>query len=301
MTLLLFGLAVVAFVVPAVRPTVAATSRPSWFVTLDSLALGLGLLALVLGLGLASVVGAVHLAAGTSLVRYEGHLAPGGIAASAVSMALLVVLAFRLAMAVRRSRSGRRAAYADGWLGVHRHGGDHDLVVLPTAAPVAYSVHGSPPQVVISQGLRDRLGEDDLLGFVIDHERAHLRRRHHRAVLLAAAVDALLGRVPVVARSTTALRLAVERAADEEAAGTDPHRRRQGAMALARMAHVQPGPAGTANVALFRAGGLVAASTSRGVTFGVVAIGGLVVLAALTTAVAGHAGTELPALMAVLR
>src|SRR3546814_3790608 len=118
----------------------------------------------------------------------------------------------------RSARRGRRAAHVDSWLGEHHDLGDHEVVVVPTSSPLAYSVEGSPPQVVISEGLRDSIG-DDLVALVIDHERAHLRARHGRALLVAALADGAFGWSTGVLRSTTALRLAGERAADETAAG----------------------------------------------------------------------------------
>lgn len=300
MTLLLVGLGTVALVLPGLRPSLSLRSDPRWFVPLDTAALTFGLAAIAAGLSLSAAVGAAHLAASGSLPGFEGHIAPGGIVAFGLSGVLLGVLAGRLAMIVCRARRGRRIAHADGWLGQHHDHGDHELVVLPTTAPVAYSVHGSPSQVVISEGLRDRLGSD-LVAFVIDHERAHLRRRHRRSLLLAAYTDALFGTIPAIARSTLALRLAVECAADEDAAGWDPHRRRDVATALHALGDASWLPGGGRESLRFRAGQLISARPSRAARFEIGAAVGLAVLAVVTTVVAGHVGGDLPALMAALR
>lgn len=300
MSLLLVGLGMVALVLPGLRPSLSLRGDPRWFVSLDTAALTFGLAALAAGLGLSAAVGAAHVAAGSSLLRFEGHVAPGGIVASALSGALLVIVGVRLAALTRRARRGRRTAHADGWLGQHHDHGDHEVVVLATTAPVAYSVQGSPPQVVISEGLRDRLGSD-LVTFVIDHERAHLRRRHRRSLLVGAYTDAAFGRMPAVARSTLALRLAVECAADEEAAGRDPGHRRDVASALRGLGDAQWLPGGGHESVRFRAGQLISPRRPRAARFEIGAAAGLAVLAVVATVVAGHAGGDLPALVAALR
>ncbi len=91
------------------------------------------------------------------------------------------------------------------------------LIVLPTDAMVAYASPGSSPQVVVSRGLVRTLGPDEV-DAVVRHELAHLRRRHHRDLGLAAVVDTVLGWIPGMPASTAALRLSAERSADEDAA-----------------------------------------------------------------------------------
>lgn len=300
MTVLLVGLGAVALVLPGLRPSLSLRGHPRWFVPLDTAALSFGLAAVAAGLGLSVAVGAAHIAAGSSLLRFEGHIAPGGIVASSLSGALLAVLAGRFAVIARRARRGRSVAHADRWLGQHHDHGDHELVVLPTTTPVAYSVHGSPPQVVISEGLRDRLGSE-LLTFVVDHERAHLRCRHRRSLLVAAYTDALFGRVPAMARSTLALRLAVECAADAEAAGRDPQHRHELATALRGLADVHWLPDGGLDSVRFRAGQLISPRRPRAARFEIGAAAGLAALAGVTTVVVGHVGGDLPALVAALR
>lgn len=299
MTLLLVGLGSLGLALPGARPSLSLRGDPRWFVPLDTAALTLGLAALTLGLGLSAVVGAIHVASGTSLLRYDGHLAPGGITASALSALLLVVLAGRLTVAARRARRGRRAAHADGWLGQHHNRGDHELVVLPTSVPVAYSVEGLPPQVVISEGLLDRLGSD-LVAFVIDHERSHLRRGHRRSLLVAGLTDALFGRISPVARSTMALRLAVERAADEEAVGRDPLCRRRVAMAMSGLGDAQWLPAGGIDSLRYRAGQLLSPAAA-GARFEITAAAGLVAFTLVGVAAAIEVSGDLSSLMATIR
>lgn len=300
MTVLLVSCGALALVLPGLRPTVSLRGHPRWFARLDASAMLLGLAALVGGLLLSVAVGALHVASGASRLRYEGHLAPGGITASVVSGVLLIVLVARVSLVARRTRRARIAAQPDRWLGRWEHQPDHDLVVLPTPEPVAYSVGGRPPQIVISEGLRDRF-DSELVGFVIEHERAHLRRRHRRYLLLAVAVEALFGSVPLVVRSTLALRLALERAADEEATGADVGHRGRVGTGLARLC-AEPLPAWCAVEALrYRAQRLLVSPAPRAARIELTAAAGLMALATVTIVVAAHATSDVPSLLATLR
>jgi Zn-dependent protease with chaperone function len=72
---------------------------------------------------------------------------------------------------------------------------------------------------VVSDGLLDTLTAKQL-DAVLRHEVAHLRRGHHRCLVVAAVVDHAFASFPPTRRSTATLRLALERSADEEAAST---------------------------------------------------------------------------------
>lgn len=298
MSVVLVGCGALALALPGIRPRIAPRAQPQWSARLDALALVLGTVSILLGLVLSLAAGLVHLAAGTELWHLGGHLAPGGIAGAAVAGALLGLLATRTVRAGRRARRSARRARAEGWLGHHEHRHDHDLVVLPTALPVAYSVAGSPPQVVISEGLRAQL-DDDLVGFVVDHERCHLRRRHRHYLLLAVLLDAAFRESAMVARSTLALRLALERSADEEAAGPEPRRRRRCGTAFDQL--IIHAPVGCpAEVLSYRAHHLAAPPPARA-GFELVAGCGLLALSAIALAAAGHATGDVPGLLALLQ
>lgn len=88
---------------------------------------------------------------------------------------------------------------------------------LPYAEPLAYSVAGTPGFVVASDGLRNHLSADDVAA-VLEHERAHLRGRHHLLVGLAEALAASARWVPLLRLSPSLVRTAVELAADRVAA-----------------------------------------------------------------------------------
>jgi len=89
------------------------------------------------------------------------------------------------------------------------------VVFVDDAAPHAYAVGGRPPRIVLSSGLLRTLDPAERRA-VLAHERAHLLRRHHihlRVLRLASAVN------PLLRSASRAGVLAVERWADEDAAG----------------------------------------------------------------------------------
>lgn len=86
--------------------------------------------------------------------------------------------------------------------------------VLDTDVPIAVAVPGRRGGVLVSRGLLGRLSPAELQ-VVFQHERSHLRHRHHRYL----AVGALsAGVLPPLGALNGRLRFALERWADEEAA-----------------------------------------------------------------------------------
>lgn len=117
----------------------------------------------------------------------------------------------------------RRTQHVEAWLGAHEPRDGVELVVLPDAKPRAWCVDGEPDQIVITTGLVEGLAGSEL-DAVIRHEAAHLAGRHHRLLTLAAVVTGAFWWFPPARASEAALRLAMERVADE-AAGDTPARR----------------------------------------------------------------------------
>jgi Peptidase family M48 len=175
--------------------------------------------------------------------------APVGIAAASGAVAM-AVFAARAVLTVRRAQ---RMAWVERELGWHGMLGGHHLVVLPSPKPVAFSNGGWFGQVVITHGLITALS-DDQLAAVLCHELAHLRHRHQRYLLLASAVGTILGWLPLVGQGVAALRCALERWADEEAAGPAPAGRANVHAALLRVAELASMP----EVAAFTTPGTVA-------------------------------------------
>ena len=295
MTVLLLLVGLVSVALPGVRLRVV-DPEPRWFVRLTVVALLLGLACLGMALVLSMTIGALYAMTGAS--DSPGvHLAPEGGVGAVVAAGLLAVFASRAVSICVRARERNRCARAEGWLGEHRPDGSHDLVVLPIDRPVAYSVSGRCPQIVISQGLRQSL-DDDVLEFVIGHERAHLRARHRRALVLATVVEGLLPSVPWATRSAAALRIAVERAADEEAAGTELGRRRRLALEIARMSgrlSVACGP----DLVRFRANRLSTSPHNSPIGIGIAAVG-LVAVALAALSALSHVSGDVSPYLALL-
>jgi len=179
-----------------------------------------------------------------------GGFAPGAPAGvgSAVVAVVLALLAGRSLLGARRTRRALRIEPEVGWHGQVR---GHELVVLPSQTPVAFSIGGRSGQVVISRGLIDILSDQELAA-VLRHEVAHVRHRHERYLLLARAIEQSIGGLPFVRRATAAVCCAVERWADEEAAGGTADRASVHA-ALLRVAELAVAP----DVAAFTTPGTV--------------------------------------------
>lgn len=217
--LLLAGLGLLAL--PGIAAPVARHLRPSEWRRLNRNAIGLGLAMVQLGLVLIALP-VLAAAAGIEHIAHECHhllgpVLPGGAVTGWASATASVALFSVAGVIHRRTRRLQRAARIDEWVGEHRQLPEATLVVVPIDAVVAYATPGSQSQVVVSRGLTRVLRADEL-DAVVRHELAHLRHRHHRDLALAAVVDAALGWMPGLRASTAALRLGIERSADEEAA-----------------------------------------------------------------------------------
>jgi len=157
----------------------------------------------------------------------------------------MLLVTWALVGCVRGRRDVNRARQLgriESWLGEHRHFDGWELVVLPSDELFALSIPGKPSQVVVSRGISTTLGHREF-DAVVAHERSHLIHHHHRYLLLIAVVGRAFAVVPGVRRSEAALRVALERWADEDAAGRND--RRCVAAALARASYL-PVPDGLA-------------------------------------------------------
>jgi Zn-dependent protease with chaperone function len=91
-----------------------------------------------------------------------------------------------------------------------------DARVLDHPAPVAFCIPGARPLLVLSSGMVAELDEEQL-GAVVAHERAHLRERHHLYLLPFVAWEAALPLLPAARRAHAAVRSLVEMRADDVA------------------------------------------------------------------------------------
>lgn len=223
--------------VSALNPAVAV-----WMVTggslLTSLALGLTLTAVGLAVaGRAAPIAAIgHWSAPvlTVLVPVPTWL---GIVAAVCALAFAASALVRsiriVAMIVRGELVARRLRAGGG-----------PLIVLADDTVDAYTIAGLRGCVVIGAALLGSIDEVDRR-VLVAHELSHLTRRHHLYVHvadLAAAANPLLRTIP------DAVRLGIERIADEDAVKSVGGDRRAVALALAHVADVRrrgPASAGT--------------------------------------------------------
>jgi Peptidase family M48 len=204
----------------------------------------------LLGAGAIVVEASLAIQATPTMLRMAGlediadlceHVAPGGPLvgiAAATAAAVIALLTGRSALGVRRRYRTARVEPEIGW---HGDLGGHRLIVLPSEELVAFSTPGRPGQVVMSRGLITALSDDELAA-VVRHEEAHVQHRHQRYLLLARVVECSLGLLPMVRRGVTALRCAVERWADEAAAGPRSSGRASVHAALLRVAELTAMP-----------------------------------------------------------
>ena len=171
-------------------------------------------------------------------------LVPGGPAAGWAAAAVAGLLPALAAVGILRARRSQRQCRIEPWLGRHEPCDGYELVVLPTPSPLAVTVDGRDPQIVISEGLVDTLPPAQV-DAVVRHEVAHLANRHQRYLVAATALDHAFAWLPLTRRSTRALRAALERWADESAAaeGATPRATVRDALLGMTLALVGPGVA----------------------------------------------------------
>ena len=221
MSVLLIGVGLALLLFPGAVARVGRDLPPSEWGRTSRASLWTGLRTLQLGLFLAAVPTVSRAAHVESVAdachRVLGPAMPGGAISGWLSAIGFVALAVRCHSARTNVQRLQREARIESWLGEHREIDGGELVILPTMEVLAYASPGPPAQVVISEGLATALSREEL-DAVVRHEMAHLRHRHDRYVTLAAVIDRGLGWVPGVQASIGAVRLGVERWADEEAA-----------------------------------------------------------------------------------
>lgn len=227
MSLLLAGIGIALLTVPAA--VVRSRVGPALKVRTASVAIVTGFAAVLAGLAFAAVPLLVRLHDGRASLEHQGalnHLSPAGPGAW-LGAAVVAGGGFWLAgRSVVRSRRARRKARIPAWARHGPTGEVHgcDVVVAARSEPLAFAVPGSAPQIVLSQGLVDRLTPTETHA-VACHEAAHIRLGHHRYLTLFNTYLVLWGLLPGAGSVVLGLRGAVEEWADEEALhalGADP-------------------------------------------------------------------------------
>ena len=148
-----------------------------------------------------------------------GHLPHGGSLVGWAAFTASVAMSAAALWALRAITGALDGLRIESGIGRHLAMGDFELVVLPTWEQLAYSRQGSPGQIVISEGTIDALGDPEL-DVLIRHEKAHLERRHEPVLRGLIVLRRVYGWLPGIRASVGVARLAVERDADELAAGT---------------------------------------------------------------------------------
>jgi len=173
-----------------------------------------------------------------------GGLYPGGTVVWFSAMALgLSAAVLGTKAVVHAHRSVRRASIGSAaGTGMGRRG-RFDIILMPDERTCAVSVPNGRRggRVLLSRGLVDTLSSSEL-DAVCAHEMAHLRFSHQRYLVLAVLVEEAFWFWPPATRSTSALRLALERWADESAAGDSSDIRQRLRSALLTVATVAPSP-----------------------------------------------------------
>jgi len=221
MTLLLLAGALGLLVLPGCARPLGRRLPPAEWAKSCAWLLGAGGIALETGLavlGGPTVLRLAGLEAVADLCEHVlGELAPGGAPTGIAATTIALLLGVAAVRSLVRASGSRRLLRVEPGLGWHGDLCGHDLVVLPSRELVAFSAGGRPAQVVVSRGLVDILTDDELAA-VLRHEVSHIRHRHQRYLLLARVIEQSVGLLPMVRRGTGALRCALERWADEEAA-----------------------------------------------------------------------------------
>lgn len=233
---------------PGLGRAVGRRLPPSEWVRLCVVALGSGVVVLegALALGaMPTIVDAGRLEGPAAACRrLLGDLVPLGGAIGWSVVACAVILPVACGRRFRHCRRANLRQVVEPDLGDHRPLGRHELVVLPSPELLALSVAGPPAQVLVSRGLVDALSSAEL-DVVLRHESTHLDHRHESVLRLVMTVESALRPLPWVGASAAALRMGLERWADEEAAGAAPDDRAALRSALFRVvrAEIDPGVA----------------------------------------------------------
>ncbi|PKV80972.1 M56 family metallopeptidase [Nocardia fluminea] len=153
---------------------------------------------------------------------YGGFVQVGLLALTGAAAVAGSTLAYKLIRTLLRTRSttyehSRMARIAG------RHHAELDAVVIDVDEPVAYCVAGSPPTIVVTEGIIATLEDRHLLA-VLAHERAHLRGRHHLLLALTRGLVSVFPHITLFRTAAREVALLVEMCADDMAARTHGHR-----------------------------------------------------------------------------
>jgi Zn-dependent protease with chaperone function len=185
--------------------------------------------ALVL-IGVAAIDGLAGTTAATLCLELFGLSEHGGLPGLSGSIALTVAgITLSVLFMVRTSRSvsrlrSRSREHANEVLLVGRRTTLPGVVVVDANRAAVYCVFGHPPAIVVTSAAWSSLARSELAA-VLAHEQAHIAGRHHQLLMVLRAMAAGFPRLPLMARSVSAVAELLEMCADDAAArryGIDP-------------------------------------------------------------------------------
>lgn len=141
----------------------------------------------------------------------------GGVLGGLLLVAVTVRLACSAVVELRHVRRARQQRLDILRLAAHADPSQPSTLWLSHDRPLAFSLPGNPAVIVATEGLRRHLSTAGTAA-VLDHERAHLRGRHHQLMTVTGVASRTFRFVPLFREAPAALAELVELAADVEAA-----------------------------------------------------------------------------------
>ncbi len=243
MILIMLGFALTLLGLPGLMRRIGVRIDPRVWTQMCAFALASGAVLFELGL-LLVVIPTVLRIGGLSVAAHDcqtllGTTMPGGKWSIDLAFLLTIAIPSLAIHAVVRARSITRSVLVETSIGLQPlRRGPFDLYILPSDIPVAASVPSHPGRLIVSQRVVNLLSGDQLEALCA-HEEAHLQLRHHRYIQLTLALLDAFRFWPPTRISCRILRLAIERWADETAAGACPDQRSHLRSALLSVASVE--------------------------------------------------------------
>lgn len=129
----------------------------------------------------------------------------------------MILLGWRYGRSLRRSSIRTRAHAEAARITGHPVAGGTAAFVLDATRPAVYCVPGRPPTIVLTTGALELLDPQQLAA-VLEHERAHLTRRHHLLLAVTRSLAAVAPVVPLFACGAGEVARLAEMHADDVAA-----------------------------------------------------------------------------------
>lgn len=164
-------------------------------------------------------IGFFHLAGGCWTALSSGHLPAWREVLAALSIAASMLILMRVVWVVahrlRRHRS--RAPYIEQLRLLAAGMPSGEPLWVRDDRPMALSIGGRPGVILMSDAIRSHLTPTEVAA-TLEHERAHLRGRHHGLVAITETLAAAFPVAPLLRNAPSAVKDLIELAADAQAA-----------------------------------------------------------------------------------